>query len=130
MFGLVQGLWQYVFAKQDAYVLVVGIQGSGKTTFIEQLKALHRGERDFVPPQNIPSTVGLNTCKIETGPYRLTFWDLGGQSSLRSIWEKYIPDAHAMVFIVDSSSAENDLVEARQTLHTLLRDHPGMRKVL
>lgn len=32
----------------------------------------------------------------------LIFWDLGGQAGLRSIWDKYYAESHALVFVVDS----------------------------
>ena len=33
----------------------------------------------------------------------LIFWDLGGQAGLRSIWDKYYAESHALIFVVDSS---------------------------
>jgi GTPase SAR1 family protein len=40
----------------------------------------------------------------------LIFWDLGGQAGLRSIWDKYYTESHAILYVVDSSTAS--------TLHT------------
>jgi len=34
------------------------------------------------------------------------FWDLGGQTGLRSIWDKYYADSHAIIYVVDASSPE------------------------
>lgn len=41
--------------------------------------------------------------KIEIGPSRLKFWDLGGQTELRSLWTRYYPEAHGIFFVVDST---------------------------
>lgn len=30
-------------------------------------------------------------------------WDLGGQVGLRSIWDKYYSDSHAIIFVVDAA---------------------------
>lgn len=30
-------------------------------------------------------------------------WDLGGQIKMRSMWEKYYDEAHAIIFVVDSA---------------------------
>ncbi len=45
-------------------------------------------------PGKILPTVGLNVGRIEAHTHNLVFWDLGGQSGLRSIWEKYYSEAH------------------------------------
>jgi ADP-ribosylation factor related protein 1 len=34
----------------------------------------------------------------------LIFWDLGGQAGLRSIWDKYYAESHAILYVVDSSA--------------------------
>ena len=34
------------------------------------------------------------------------FWDLGGQTGLRSIWDKYYADSHAIIYVVDASCPE------------------------
>uniref|UniRef100_A0A0R3RZV4 ADP-ribosylation factor-related protein 1 n=1 Tax=Elaeophora elaphi TaxID=1147741 RepID=A0A0R3RZV4_9BILA len=33
---------------------------------------------------------------------RLSFWDLGGQEELQSLWHKYFEDSQALIFVVDS----------------------------
>ena len=35
----------------------------------------------------------------------LILWDLGGQAGLRSIWDKYYAESHAIMYVVDSSTA-------------------------
>jgi hypothetical protein len=43
--------------------------------------------------------VGLNIGRAEALGAKLVFWDLGGQVGLRTIWEKYYGEAHAVVRI-------------------------------
>lgn len=35
----------------------------------------------------------------------LIVWDLGGQAGLRSIWDKYYAESHAILYVVDSGAA-------------------------
>lgn len=39
-------------------------------------------------PSKITTTVGLNIGQIEIGGAKLSFWDLGGQQELQSLWDK------------------------------------------
>ena len=45
----------------------------------------------------------------------LLVWDLGGKSDLRSIWEHYFQEAHAIVYVLDSSDVER-MGENKKTL--------------
>ena len=52
--------------------------------------------------------------KINIGRNVINFWDLGGQKSLRSIWDKYFEEAHAVVFVVDSTDKDR-IEECRES---------------
>ena len=45
-------------------------------------------------------------AKLEQNGIVLTFWDLGGQEELRSIWDKFFKEAHGVVYLVDASCRE------------------------
>ena len=77
MFGLLSGLWEYAFTKKEVFILIAGLSNAGKTTLLEQIKAIYKGQRGATLPPTTP-TVGLNIAKVEAGPLKLTFWDLGG----------------------------------------------------
>ncbi|KAJ0793283.1 putative small GTP-binding protein [Helianthus annuus] len=102
MFSLFYGLWEYLVSKTEFHVLILGIDKAGKTTLLEKLKAQYSSV-EGLPPDRIVPTVGLNIGRIETSNSKLVFWDLGGQPGLRSIWEKYYEEAHAVIFVVDAS---------------------------
>eukprot|EP00955_Chlamydomonas_euryale_P114521 366281-Chlamydomonas_euryale.AAC.20 len=55
-------------------------------------------------PGKILPTVGLNVGRIEAFGYNLVIWDLGGQSGLQSIWDKYYDESHAVIYVVDSAN--------------------------
>ena len=69
-------------------------------------------------------TIGLNVARLELGTVKLLIWDLGGQTSLRVIWDKYYPEAHALIYVIDSADNER-LRESHQELQTIL-SHPDL----
>lgn len=49
---------------------------------------------------------GLRTLavgRITLSSSVLQFWDLGGQTDLRTIWPKYFADCHAVCYVIDST---------------------------
>jgi ADP-ribosylation factor related protein 1 len=55
----------------------------------------------------------------------LTCWDLGGQTALRPLWQRYFVDAHVIVFIVDASSPHR-LAESATVLEGIAGDVSGI----
>jgi ADP-ribosylation factor related protein 1 len=47
-----------------------------------------------------------------------TFWDVGGQSVLRKIWNKYFSECNGLVFVIDGAD-EMRFAEARETVATV-----------
>eukprot|EP00668_Euglena_longa_P029028 GGOE01036366.1.p1 GENE.GGOE01036366.1~~GGOE01036366.1.p1 ORF type:complete len:216 (-),score=26.38 GGOE01036366.1:201-848(-) len=126
MFGLFYGLWQWIFSKTEYKVLILGLDNAGKTTFLEQLK------NQFSPSggmslEKITPTVGLNIGRIELSGCKLLVWDLGGQVSLRKIWDKYYSETHAVCFVIDAADPER-FEEVRGTFETLL-ENPSLGDV-
>lgn len=48
-------------------------------------------------------TVGQNVSTINLPELYLKIWDVGGQHSLRKLWQSYYASCHAIVFVIDSS---------------------------
>lgn len=61
----------------------------------------------------------MNVGRIEAHKHNLVFWDLGGQSGLRSIWDKYYSEAHAIVYVVDAANRSR-FEESRAALDRML----------
>ena len=61
------------------------------------------GDTPGLEPHAILPTVGLNVGRLEAFQAQLLIWDLGGAPGLRSIWDKYYADSHALLFVVDAS---------------------------
>nr|XP_009791002.1 PREDICTED: ADP-ribosylation factor-related protein 1-like [Nicotiana sylvestris] len=45
----------------------------------------------------------FNIGHVEVSNTKLVFWDLRGQSGLRSIWESCYEEAYALTFVVDAA---------------------------
>ncbi|KAK7245807.1 hypothetical protein RIF29_40658 [Crotalaria pallida] len=124
MFSLFYGLWKHLFSKMELHVLILGIDKAGKTTLLEKMKSVY-SNIEGLPHDRIVPTVGLNIGRIEVANSKLVFWDLGGQAGLRSIWEKYYEEAHAVVFVVDASCPSR-FEDAKSALEKVLR-HEDLR---
>jgi small GTP-binding protein len=69
--------------------LLLGLDNAGKTTILKTIS----GEN----LKNLPPTKGFNVKVFEKDNIKFTFWDLGGQKSIRHVWENYFEDNDAIV---------------------------------
>ncbi|XP_060524559.1 ADP-ribosylation factor-related protein 1 isoform X1 [Cylas formicarius] len=106
MYTLLSGFYRYITQKDEYCVLILGLDNAGKTTYLEVAKTKLLKNYKAIHPTKITTTVGLNIGKIDIGGMRLNFWDLGGQSELQSLWDKYYEESHAVIYIVDSSDRD------------------------
>ncbi|KJE95914.1 GTPase [Capsaspora owczarzaki ATCC 30864] len=107
MYALLSGLVKYMLQKDEYYVLILGLDNAGKTTLLERTKQLYNPGYAGIPMNKITTTVGLNVAKVDIADKnRIIFWDLGGQTSLQSLWNKYYEEAHGVVYVVDSSDPD------------------------
>ncbi|KAJ2764034.1 ADP-ribosylation factor protein 3 [Coemansia nantahalensis] len=114
MFTLVAGAYRYLTRVDEYNVLVLGLDGAGKTTVLEKVKQLATGVSGMAPDKIRP-TVGVNIAKVHRERCVMRFMDLGGHSDLRGIWDSYFADCHAVAFVVDSGDRAR-LDEARGVL--------------
>ncbi|TKA23753.1 hypothetical protein B0A50_07035 [Salinomyces thailandicus] len=101
MYHLIKSLYLHATSKEEYSVLVLGLDGAGKTTFLEQIKAVYNTQHE--PNLKTVPTVGQNVSLIDLPDCYLKIWDVGGQHSLRGLWQSYYGSAHAIVFVVDST---------------------------
>ena len=131
MFHLLSGLHTYLTRQDEFSLAIIGLDASGKTTFLEQVKHLYLPNQPAVDPAKIGPTVGqggawssaarsLLLClrdltltrhrfavgKIVLPSTILQFWDLGGQRDIRSIWHRYYDDCQAVIYVVDASDKD------------------------
>ncbi|VDK59114.1 unnamed protein product [Anisakis simplex] len=106
-----------LFWKEEMELTLVGLQNSGKTTFVNVI-ASGQFTEDMIP------TVGFNMRKITKGNVTIKLWDIGGQPRFRSMWERYCRGVNAIVFMVDAADEEK-LEASRNELGQLL-DKPQL----
>lgn len=92
-------------------VLLLGLDNAGKTTLLSQIKSLYQSRPDGAPAPNpgktVP-TVGQNVANISLPDMYLKIWDVGGQISMRGLWQSYYTSCHAIIFVVDSADVGQD----------------------
>lgn len=86
-------IYSRLFSKK-LEICILGLEGSGKTTFVKQLM----GENLKTVP-----TIGLNVKSCKKGSLSLKIWDIGGQFQYRQNWVDYAKLCDVIVFLVDAS---------------------------
>jgi len=113
--GFFSAIFQWLsglFFSKNAEIAVVGLQASGKTSFVNVITSGQWSE-DVVP------TVAFNFRRVRKGNVTWKIWDVAGQPKFRSMWERYCNGVDAIVFVVDSSDPEK-FNTARFELHQLI----------
>eukprot|EP01057_Protomagalhaensia_wolfi_P001794 Protomagalhaensia_wolfi_Nauph_80__1793@NODE_2118_length_1209_cov_7_005983_g1656_i0_p1_GENE_NODE_2118_length_1209_cov_7_005983_g1656_i0NODE_2118_length_1209_cov_7_005983_g1656_i0_p1_ORF_typecomplete_len296_score27_76Arf/PF00025_21/1_5e34Gtr1_RagA/PF04670_12/4_7e12Galpha/PF00503_20/7_2Galpha/PF00503_20/6_3e10Ras/PF00071_22/4_3e11Roc/PF08477_13/1_3e09SRPRB/PF09439_10/5_8e09GTP_EFTU/PF00009_27/0_0011MMR_HSR1/PF01926_23/0_00044FeoB_N/PF02421_18/0_004_NODE_2118_length_1209_cov_7_005983_g1656_i03051192 len=104
MFSLLSGFIEWFFTKPHMRFLVLGLDNAGKTTTLEVIKTAH-GQRP-IPLGSITPTVGLNIAHVDSDGVSASFWDLGGQVALRTLWSKYFEDCQGILYVCDISDVD------------------------
>ncbi|KAI9782161.1 MAG: ADP-ribosylation factor protein 3 [Peltula sp. TS41687] len=135
MYHLVKSLYLHATSKEEYSILLLGLDNAGKTTLLNQIKALYLPQPATTNPSQTVPTVGQNVCTITLADMYLKIWDVGGQHSLRKLWESYYRAAHAIIFVVDSTDVgDGDISQLSTTTATNNNDNVGRldecRKVL
>jgi len=99
--------------KRRKHVVLVGLDGSGKTTALMRLKY-----RCYVATT---PTIGFNHEKVWGGGFRWSCWDVGGGDRLRGLWSSYTRATDGIVFVVDSAGPEDLMEEARLEISRLIK---------
>ena len=103
--------------KDECRVLVVGLDGAGKTTIVKRLKYGVSEDKEVIP------TIGFNIECVEYKKMIFSLWDLGGAKETRSFWRFYYEGSQGIIFVFDSTSDALRVEEAREDLHRLLTEH-------
>ena len=117
MGGLISLFSEWVNGNQEASILILGLDASGKTTILNRLKY---GDNMVTVP-----TIGFNCEHIKFGNLSFIGWDIGGQDEIRKFWHNYFENADAVVFVVDSSD-RNRFPAVRKEL-TSLTEHTYLK---
>ncbi|KAL1592401.1 ADP-ribosylation factor protein 3 [Paraconiothyrium brasiliense] len=108
MYHLLKSIYLHATSKEEYSILLLGLDNAGKTTLLEQIKGTYTS---LNPNLKTVPTVGQNVATISlpppNPPIYLKIWDVGGQHSLRGLWQSYYSSCHAIVFVIDSSDVGN-----------------------
>uniref|UniRef100_A0A8C6PC38 ADP-ribosylation factor-like protein 3 n=1 Tax=Nothobranchius furzeri TaxID=105023 RepID=A0A8C6PC38_NOTFU len=81
--------------EQQAHLLLLGLDNSGKTTLLKQLAS-----EDI---SHIVPTQGFNIKCVQTSGFKLNVWDIGGQRSVRPFWRHYLDNIDVLIYVIDCS---------------------------
>ena len=115
MGNLIASLFTTTFTNggRDLRLVILGLDGSGKTTMLMRLKL---GEVVSTTP-----TIGFNVETIRHNNLTMTMWDIGGQDKIRCLWRHYYQNTRGVIFVVDSNDRER-VQEAKQEIQMLVRE--------
>jgi small GTP-binding protein len=102
------------FGKRDVRIVVIGLDAAGKTTFQNRCKL---GETVTTIP-----TIGFTVESVEYKNLKMTFWDVGGQKRLRTLWRHYYNGCDAVIWVVDSADRERMKESLEELQHVLTDD--------
>mmetsp|Transcript_14490 Transcript_14490/g.39238 ORF Transcript_14490/g.39238 Transcript_14490/m.39238 type:complete len:203 (+) Transcript_14490:59-667(+) len=87
-------------------VLIIGLEGAGKTLLIRRLQSLHNPSRK-VNPQTFP-TSGTETSEIACQPHprfsKIWAREVGG--CMAPIWYKYYEECRSLLFVMDATDGQ------------------------
>lgn len=106
--------------KAPCKVLVVGLDNSGKTTILNQLRSK---EEDI----SVVPTVGYNIEEFSSGGLQFSCFDMSGQSRYRDLWRRFYSEAQAIIFVLDAAD-QLRLGVAQVELEEVLRDENLTRR--
>lgn len=93
--------------------LLLGLDNAGKSTIVNHLLPQDRRQPHISP------TIGFAIHNVEMGPYNVSIWDVGGQTTLRPFWDNYYDRTDVLVWCIDVSSSHR-LPESLQELQPFL----------
>lgn len=107
-------LWKALgFQGKTGTLVVLGLDNAGKTTLLHRLRT---GDVQSFPPTDRPHLA------TETFVYQnISFaaWDLGGHEAVRHLWEDYVCESSAVLFVIDAADSTR-LEEAGFELDALI----------
>lgn len=110
-----------MFGTKEHKVLMVGLDGAGKTTILYRLKVGHS-----VP--TIPS-VGFNVETIQYNNVSFNIWDVSGGIGIRPLWRHYLHSVECVIFVVNGTDRAR-ISEVKHELDQILESSEVQNSVL
>jgi GTP-binding protein SAR1 len=106
-----------LYQKQGT-ILLLGLDNAGKTTFLHKLKSANC-TTVFAPTEQ---------PRVESFQYdgiKFAGWDLGGHEAVRYLWQDYVCEASAIMFLIDATDYAR-LQEAGLEIDALIHGDNGL----
>lgn len=107
--------------KRVLKIMLVGLDNSGKTTFIKGVRHNYKGTIGNGVGETAP-TIGYNNENFVKNNYEYKIYDMSGQSKYREMWSNYCKEIVGIIFVIDSSDSLRLQVVANE-LELLLEQH-------
>ncbi|XP_008324665.1 ADP-ribosylation factor-like protein 13A isoform X2 [Cynoglossus semilaevis] len=118
MFNLMSNCCSWVSKIQEPIrkvtVLMVGLDKAGKTSSIRAMLGVQH-------PVETGPTGGCVRTQLRMENFVVTLLDVGGSAESRGTWRNLYAEAHAVIFVVDSSDRQR-IREVREVLADLLKE--------
>eukprot|EP01083_Nonionella_stella_P020248 56130_1 len=111
---LISKVFHALFGNQEVRILILGLDGAGKTTIVYKLVS-----PDQVISSPLVPTIGFNVESVEYKNVKLQVWDLGGQTNIRPYWRCYYPNTNALIFVVDCNDHKRLKIARKEFLKLL-----------
>ena len=98
IYSNVSSLLSRLWGAKEVRVLILGLDGAGKTTILYRLQI---GEVVTTIP-----TIGFNVETVSYKNIKFQVWDLGGQTSIRPYWRCYYANTDAIMYVIDSQDQD------------------------
>eukprot|EP01121_Diplochlamys_sp_Union-15-3_P009298 TRINITY_DN252_c0_g1_i1.p1 TRINITY_DN252_c0_g1~~TRINITY_DN252_c0_g1_i1.p1 ORF type:complete len:188 (-),score=46.09 TRINITY_DN252_c0_g1_i1:65-628(-) len=110
--------------KLHSRILVLGIDGAGKTTFLNKYE--HPKEDIATQPTE---SYKIRDMKVKSVKFNV--WDVSGKEATRSLWKHYYKEGgtDAVIWVIDSASSKDKLEESHQALNNAMND-PALAGVI
>ncbi|CAL6007991.1 ADP-ribosylation_factor 1 [Hexamita inflata] len=106
---------------QEVRVLMLGLDGSGKTSLLYQWKL---GELITTIP-----TIGFNIEEIQRNKLSLNIWDIGGQKKIRPLYRHYLLTTNVIFFIIDSTECNFNRIQETKTEYLQVVDNEYLTSI-
>lgn len=88
--------------ERNIQIAVLGLGGCGKSSILNMLQG------KFDP--KIRPTIGFRPVSMMLSEdTKVRFYDLGGGKKIRDIWNQYFHDVHGVIYVVDSTTPDEEL---------------------
>lgn len=104
--------------KPSRTVLVMGLDGSGKSTIVDAMQG------SSATPRTVMPTVGVRQLTFTRLGIEWHVYDIGGGAISRSLWPTYVTHIDALIFVVDCGDTVR-LADVRLLFRRIL-EHPAV----